>query len=543
MNTTKPQATTCSGLLREAAALHPERTAYIFDDRHTTFAEFDATVSRWAKGLLHLGVQRGEAISVLAGNHPHFLHLAFAAARIGAHLAPLNTWHTPDELQYTLNHSDAVALFTVDILRARNFNAAVSSFLPELNESHAGRTFAAAPELRDVVSLGQGLPGMMNVESLLEGAQHISDDQLHEREQLNAPSDLMYLLYTSGSTSKPKAVMLHQGDAIENGYQIGVRQGIDETDRAWLVTPLFYGVAALQALFATWTHFGTIVLQEAFEPSAALEILERHRCTVYFGFGNLTRKLLAAPGFDKAKVFLRKGMIGFSVEDRRLAIEELGVEHGVSVYGLTETYGLAALTDYRDPKEVVMTTQGKPLPGVDIRIVNPETGQPVEAGVVGAITVRGRTTSGYYKDPVRSMEAFTADGYFLTGDLGRYDRDGRLQFQDRSGEMIKTGGVNVSPQEVEMLLDRVPGIRQAHVCAVHDEEQGQAVAAFIDADADLSPDVIRQQLKAVAASYKIPKYFFYRSDDSLPRLASGKISLPALKKEAAELVSGAVEAR
>ncbi|WP_104175902.1 class I adenylate-forming enzyme family protein [Arthrobacter sp. Y81] len=535
MSSNQPEAVTASALIREAAKNHPNNVAYTFQNRHTTFAEFDHEVTHWAKALMNLGVERGEAVSILAGNHPHFLRLAFAAARIGAHLAPLNTWHKADELQYTLQHSDAVVLFTVDALRAHNFNTVFAGFLPELNDLAPRPEFKAAPILRNVVSLGEGLPGMQSLEAFLEGAKNITDSQLAARELQNTSSDLMYLLYTSGSTSKPKSVMIHQGNLLENGFHMGERQGIDERDRSWLATPLFYGVGALQALFSTWTHYARLVLQEAFDPAEAITLLDQQRCTVYYGFGNLTRKLLSHPSFDKSKVHLRKGMIGFSEEDRRLAIEDLGVVHGVSVFGMTELYGLAALTDYRDPLDVVMTTQGKPLPGVEIRILDVDSGDPVGPNIVGELVIKGRTTSGYYKDDARTAEAFTKDGYFRTGDLASLDENGRLVYQGRQGDMIKTGGVNVSPQEVEKLLDTVPGIKQAHVCAVKDEEQGEAIAAFIETDADVTPETIRTFLKARAASYKVPKYFFYKSDESLPRLASGKISLPALKQEAADL--------
>ena len=538
---TRPHAATSSELIREAARDHGDGTAYSFEGTAVTFAEFDAEVDLWAKALLALGVKRGEAVSILAGNHPVFLQLAFGAARIGAHLAPLNTWHKTGELAYTLRHSESVVLFTVGVLRNRDYSESLLEILPELGrstrEGGAEAPFSGAPHLRELVSLGEQLPGTRTLASVLAAAATIDDDQLVRAESANTPDDLMYLLYTSGSTSLPKGVMSAQGDLIENGFQIGERQGIVESDRSWLATPLFYGLAALQGVFATWTHFAAVVLQESFEAVEALKILEQERCTVYFGFGNLTRKLLSTPGFDRSKLRLRKGMIGFSEEDKRLAIDEMGITSGVSAYGSTEVYGLAALTDSHDPRPLVMATQGHPLPGVQMRIADPDTGRELPPGVVGSLQIKGRVTPGYFRDAARTAEAFTADGYFITGDLARIDHDGRLVYQGRSGEMIKTGGINVSPQEVESLLDQVPGIRQAYVCGVPHDDEGECIVAFVEADERLDAEAIKAHLRQVAASYKIPRYIYHRTDEAFPRLASGKIALPALKAEALQLAS------
>jgi fatty-acyl-CoA synthase len=529
----RPAATTSSALLREWASLTPDAVAITFNGEHITFADLDRDVDAWARSLLAAGIQRGQSISVLTGNHPHFLRAAFAAARVGAHLAPLNTWHTAAELLYTLAHSEAALLLATDGIRRVNYNKILSTFLPELTDPGPHDSYICCPDLHSVVALGEPLPGAQSLAEFLRRGDEIDPAELAARERENTPNDLMYVLYTSGSTSTPKGVQLHQGPAIENGWWIGERQGILAQDRSWLATPLFYGLAAIQALFATWTHGARVVLQEVFDPAAALELLHDQRCTVYYGFGNLTRKLVTQPGFDRSRLFLRKGMIGFSVEDRRLAIDELGVTNGVSVFGMTETYGLIALTDYRDDRETVMTTQGRPLPGSEIRIADPFSDVPLPNGEVGAIQVRGRITSGYLKDPDRTEAAFTPDGFFRTGDLGALDSDGRLIYHSRATEVMKPAGVNVSPQEVEALLDTVPGIAQAYVCSMPDDIDGEAVVAFIEADpATTTEEFIRSYLRERAASYKIPRHYIYRTDEQIPRLASGKISRPRLQQEA-----------
>jgi len=532
----RPHATTCSELIREWARRSPGDVACTFDDVDITVAHFDEELDRWSRALLAAGVRRGDAVSILSGNRPEFLLLAFAAARVGAHLAPLNTWHRPEELAYTLANSDAVLLLAVDRLRRQDFDAALAEILPELVTGTEG--FANFGSLRQVVALGEPLPGAVSLADFLRRGEQVPVAELAAREAANVPTDLMYLLYTGGSTAKPKAVQICQGPLIENGYQIGERQGIDETDRSWLATPLFYGLAAEQGLFSAWTHRARVVLQEVFEPSEALELLDRQRCTVYYGFGNLTRKLLGAPGFDPARIHLRKGMLGFSVEDRQLAMERLGLRQGVSVYGMTETYGLVALTQHTDPREIALSTQGLPLPGCEIRIVDPETDAPLPQGEVGAIQIRGRVTSGYFKDPDRTAAAFTADGFFRTGDLGSLDATGRVVYSTRATEMLKPGGVNVAPQEIEALLDEVPGVRQAHVCGIPDAVDGEVVVAFVEADPQVTPpETIRAEMRSRAASYKVPKHFIYRTDEEMPRVASGKIPRPMLSAEARRVLA------
>lgn len=511
---------TASALVRHWARTTPEAIAYTFEGEHTSWEAFDAEVDAWARLLLHLGVEAGQGVAFLAGNHPDFLRLAFACTRVSAHIVPLNTWHRGSELAYTIEHSDAVALFAVSDLRKADLAATLAEILP-------------IGAVRELVSLRGSIDGARDVTDLLVEAEAVSQESVREREEANDPHDLMYLLYTSGSTAKPKSVILEQGDMIENCFHIGARQGLTGEDRTWLATPLFYGLSAIQGLFSAWTHGGRVVLQEIFEPVSALAMLEREQCTAYYGFGNLTRKMLAVPGFDKSRLALRKGMIGFSYEDRMLALDDLGITHGTSVYGLTECYPLAALTAWNDPAEVILATQGFPLPDQEILIVDPETEEPLAAGETGSVLVRGRVTPGYYKDPERTAQTIRPDGFFRTGDLGRFDEAGRFVYQSRASEMMKPAGINVSPYEVEDLLDAVPGIRQAHVCAIPDDLNGERVVAFVEVgDPALGEPEIRAHVAARAASYKVPSAVFVCEDAEIPRLSNGKVSRPQLVVEA-----------
>lgn len=531
-----PLARTIGLLIAELADRYPDRPAISFDGEETTFAELLDESAAWSKALLALGVARGDRVALLAGNHPQWLIVAVAAARIGVVLAPLNTWYKDDELGYALTHSEAKVLFYVDSLRRNDYAAYLSRITPDLNLPRTGETLDVSelPDLDHLVELRtHRLASAISASAFLELGARVSDDKLARAEAAVTPSDDLLLLYTSGSTARPKCVPIQHGRVIENNYNIGERQDLAPHDRSFLATPLFYGLAAVHALFATWTHAACVVLQEVFEPEVALELLERERCTVYYGLGDLTRALTRHPSFERRKLCLEKGFIGINSDDKRLARHELGVIRGTAIYGLTESYGPLIMTHADDPEDVVLGTSGTVLPGWEVRIVDPLTGEAVARGEVGLVEIRGYVTEGYLKDPDLNKRAFTSDGFFRTGDLGRFDSYGRFIFESRSTEMIKTRGINVSPVEVEHILERIDGVRQAHVVGIPDEERGEAIVAFIEADVTASdPDYIRQWVAERAASFKVPTHVLFRTNEALPRVASGKIPRFKLREEA-----------
>lgn len=536
--TLPPAARTFGALLRELATRWPERPAIAFEGTETTFAAFDRQVDELARGLLALGVDRGDTVSVLAANRPEWLLVCFATARIGAVLAPLNTWYKDDEIAFALERSRAQVLFAVPRLRRNDYEAMLERLLPELREPAPELRSARFGDLRHVVGLeGRAHPGGLGLAGVLEAGRAVPDAQLRAAEDAVRPEDLVFVLFTSGSTAAPKGVQLHHGDAIVNGFNIGERQHLGPDDRLWLVTPLFYGLGAVNAMPAAWTHGGCLVLQETFDAGEALEIFQCERATVYYGFGNMTRALLDHPAFSETDVSsLTKGLTGFSPEDKRLAIEELGVRRCCSVYGLTESYGNCALTDADDPLEVRLTTQGLALPGWDLKIVEPATDGPVEAGALGALLIKGFVTSGYLRDPEGTADAFDRDGYFRTGDLARIDEAGRLRFHSRLKEVIKVGGINVSAREVEELIDEHPRVRQVHVVGVPDPVRGEVIVAFVEAvgglQDGLQEDDVRAHVAQRAASFKVPAHVLLRTDAQLPRVASGKVPKFRLREEA-----------
>ncbi|MGW5299175.1 class I adenylate-forming enzyme family protein [Rhodococcus aetherivorans] len=535
MTASAPAARTWGALLHEMADRFPTRAAISFEGTATTFAELDHRVSQWSKALLAMGIGRGDSIAILAGNRPEWLYTAMAGARIGAVVVPINTWYKTDELAYALDHGDVKVLLFFDRLRDTDYVPIVAGTVAAVTEAPGPDGIlhdTKLPALHHVVELGQHrLPAAVSLRQFLGCGEQISDDALADAEAAVEPDDLAYLIYTSGSTARPKCVALEHHHAIVNTFNIGERQALDEHDRSFLATPLFYGLGVIQALGATWTHGACVVLMEVYEPGRALELLERERCTAYYGLGNMTRSLVDHPDCARRQLSLRKGVLGLSKADRRLARTELGLTLGTSIYGLTESYGLCALTDAHDPVERAEDTIGRPLPDWDIRIADPDTDEPVPTGEIGQILIRGHVMRGYYKDPDRNREVMTPDGFFRTGDLGYMDEHGYLHFHSRLSEMMKPGGINVSPLEVELLVGEIAGVREVHAVGIPDIARGEAIVVFVDADRDdVTLDRIQDHVRSRAAKYKAPHHVIYGTSVSFPRVASGKVPKARLRE-------------
>lgn len=536
-NTRTPPALTFGGLLRANARDHGERRAILFEGETITWRDLDATADRFAKALLASGIGHGDMVSIHAANRPEWLYIAMGCARIGARLSPLNTFHLDDEISQQLAHSEARLLFIVDRIRRKTYGEMWQRLLPELKES-SPKHFSRFPTVEKVVQLrGDGHPGTMDLKSWLASGNAVSDAALAEAEAKVSKDDDLYVLYTSGSTGVPKGVRLRHGDALMNDFLIGERQGLTEQDCTWIATPMFYGLATINAIPAIWTHAGAILLQEIFEPGEALEAIEKYRPTTYVSLANMTRALYQHPDLHKRDISsLKKGIAGFSTEDLRIAIEGLGITHCCAMYGLTETYGNCFITHWQDSVETRTTSSGHLLEGWEYRVVD-EDGNRVADGQMGLLEVKGRATPGYLRNPAANAEAFCEDGYFRTGDLVQIDADGRLHFHGRKKEILKVGGVNISPAEVEKVIDTHPDIAECHVIGIPDDTKGELIAAFVDpGKAKLTEDEVKLFVSSRAARFKVPTYVFFMAKEDMPRLASGKVPKYQLREVAQRML-------
>ncbi|NNL85673.1 MAG: acyl--CoA ligase, partial [Myxococcales bacterium] len=439
MSEAAPRSRTFFELLREIAERDAERPALIARGETVRYRELLERAGRLAAQLERDGVGRGDRVGILSTNRREWLEVFFAVASIGATLVPFSTWSTRSELAFLLEDSRVRWLLTLPRLQVR------------VDEREEAREFA-----QDIRALRQAGTGCLERVVVLadEGgaesyAAYCARPIADERRPRGAGADTdsaLVILYTSGSSARPKAVPLLHGAAIENGFNIGERQGLRRDDRVFVPVPLFWSYGVINALPAALTHGATLVLQERFEPEEALSLLETHRCTAIYTLPAITNALLASRGFTRARTrTLRTGLTIGTSQDLKRTAEELGAHSICNIYGSTETYGNCCVTPNDWPLALRSESQGRALPGVDLRIRDPESGSLCGPGEVGSIEVRGYLTPGYLGHSARhNREVFDAEGYFLTGDLGSVDADGRLRFAGRSSEMIKRSGINVS---------------------------------------------------------------------------------------------------
>jgi fatty-acyl-CoA synthase len=457
-----PRSRTLYGLLHEQAERFPERVAVICGEWRVTYRALAAAAGRIAAALYAAGIRRGDRVGLLMGNRLEWLECCFGAAGVGATIVPFSTWSKPDELAYLLADADIDALFAVEGFAGQNFAEDLAGLVPEAATAPPGQWRSREfPRLRRIVMLGGARqPGWIAYDEFRAVAANtrVMDDRAR-------PEDDALVLYTSGSSARPKAVRLQHYGVIENGFNIGERMRLGPDDRVLLAPPLFWSYGAANALPATLSHGAALVLQTRFEPGEWLGLIERHRCTAVYTLPSMTGAVLRHAEFRRERVkSLRTGLMIGSPEEVRIAAEELGAERICNIYGSTETYGNCCVTPCDWPLDRRMHSQGPPLPGVTLRIVDAESGRVLPAGEPGAVEIAGYVTPGYAgASAAHNAAAFTPDGYFRTGDRGLLDEDGDFQFVARDADIIKRAGINVSPAEIETLLLQHPGVGQAAV--------------------------------------------------------------------------------
>jgi fatty-acyl-CoA synthase len=473
-------------VLAAAAAAHPDREFVVAEDGRATYGEVAVRAAALAERLRAAGVRPGDRVGLAHPNGVRWVVGLLAAHAAGACALPLNTWFKAYELDGVLRRATP----RVVLSEADDFSPG-----DDISGEEAVAALRAAPTGED---------------------------------------DIALLLFTSGSSAEPKAVPLTQGGMVRTAHAIGERQGIRDGDRFWFSLPLFFVFGCSNALPNALTHAGTLCLQERFEPAAALEFLERERCTVYYGVAPITRALAAHPDLARRDISaLRTGTANATAEDLRIAIEVLGVSEVCNAYGMTEGHGHSTITAHSDPPEVRMSCQGTALPTQEVRIVG-DDGAPVAAGTTGHVQIRGTITPGYLDAPDQNAAAFDADGWFRTGDLGWFDEQDRMYYVGRSYELIKAKGINISPAEVESLLVQHAEIDEAFVFGVDTETGDQDVGAVLVSttpDRDrLAQDVVDWARRQIS-SYKVPRHTWILTADQLPLTPTGKVSKRLLRDQ------------
>jgi fatty-acyl-CoA synthase len=518
-----PEAGTLPGLVDAHAATDPDRVAVTTAGTHVTYRELVDRSLLAAGALQAQGIGRGGSVALLAPNSAEWLAIALGVVRLGATLHAFNTWVRSAELDYLLRASGAEVLVLVGSFAGTDFVASVAELVPDVTRSPGTVASADYPALREVRVLGETAdqPWVRLWQDAVSAAVPPSEPDLSD-----AGSGPV-IIYTSGSTRAPKAVPMVQRMMIDNGFSIGERMGLTEDDRVWLASPLFWSYGIANATMATFSHGARLVLEDRFEPRRAVQTLAAERCTAAYLLPTMVDALCQeCPEEVQALDRLRTGLsIGRPDEIGRI-VTELGVAGICNIYGSTEVYGNCCVTGWDEPLDVRLHSQGLPLVGVEVRIVD-ENGAVVERGTPGQIEVRGRVMPGYLPGPDEVIESpMTADGWFRTGDTGLLRDDDHIQFVGRYSEMIKTAGINVSPAEIEERLRLYPGVLEAAVVGMPDNARGEVPVAYLVLECEPDEAAIIEFCRKALSSYKVPKRVV--RIDALPQTATGKLSRKAL---------------
>ena len=511
----KPQARTAPGLLDEFADAQPGREAVIDVSHRWSYDELRKQSKTVAFGLWSLGVRPGDRVAILMGNRAEWLSAYFGILGMGATAVALNTWLTPSEQSYQLNHARVTTLIMAARFRQRDL-------LVEFEEMRA----FGLPTLMRLIVCGESssLDGI-SFDDLSALASTISETDQTSIWSAARSDDIACILYTSGSTAQPKGVPLQHWGLIDNMWEIGERMQLTVEDRLWVGISLFWSFGCINALFAVMTHGGTLVLQHHFEAGEALCLMEKERCSVFYGTPNMALELSRHPDrVNRDLSALRTGAAIGTPEQMQMVLD-LGAQEICNVYGLTEAYGNSAVTDSRAPVEHRLIASGEPLEGVELKVLDPETQEPLTRGNVGEIALRGRLMPGYLDDPSTTAASMTADGFLLTGDLGLLDDKGWIQFQGRKKELIKSGGINISPAEIEAVLCQHNSVESAYVTGLPDTALDQSVGAVVVLldDAVVTETELKNFCRKYLAKYKIPKCCVFLSSDDLPLTSTGKL--------------------
>jgi acyl-CoA synthetase (AMP-forming)/AMP-acid ligase II len=508
-------ATSLGDRLLATAQQHGERPALSFPGYDASYAELEQRSLARARALVGLGVEPGEHVGILAHNRPETLEWLFGCALAGAVAVMLNARYRVEELRYVLDHADLVLLLTSEPSAQADFPALLDEAL-DGQLSAAGDpealTLDAAPRLRRVGLLGEGAAaGCLDASYLEAAAASIPESAVHERRYcipLRAPCLMMY---TSGTTSHPKGCLLSHEALVRNAAAMRQRLAIEARDRQWNPLPLFH-MASILPFLAMVDAGGCYVSDRHFEPGRALEQLYAARPTIlYPAFPAIMADLLAHEAFDASRLGCVRLINNVAPpEQLRANMRKLPDAVHISAYGMTEASGICCHGSATESDEERATTCGRPYEGVELRVVDPDSGSPLPPGERGEVQVRGFSLfDGYYRDAERTAEAMAPGGWFRTGDLcSLAENGGQVIYHARLKEMLKIGGENVAPIEVENWLGTHPAVQLAQVVGAPDARLGEVAAAFVQLREGMSLEAeeLIDYCRGQIASFKIPRH-------------------------------------
>ena len=532
---------TIGQVLAQTAARCPECDALVFPalGLRYSYVAFERAVYEAAKGLLAMGIGPGQHVAIWATNVPEWVVLQFATARIGAVLVTVNPAYRPFELKYVLRQSDSVALFLVDRFKSSDYHAMLAEVCPELANASPGNVQSSEfPRLKWVVNLKGPTPsGAISWSEMLDQGRTVDAGDLAQAERGLKASDAINIQYTSGTTGFPKAAMLTHRNLLLNAYYIGKCQQITAQDRVCIPVPFYHCFGCVLGTMCCVVHGAAMIIPgESFQATATLEAIEKERATAIYGVPTMFIAELQDPSFAGRDLSsLRTGIMAGSpcpIEIMRQVIDRMGAREMTIAYGLTEASPVITQTRTDDPLELRVETVGRPIPDIEVKVIDAATGETLSDNQPGELCTRGHGVMlGYYQDPEATQAAIDSDGWLHTGDVAVRLSNGYYRITGRIKDMVIRGGENIYPREIEEFLFTHPAIEQASVVGLPDLKYGEELCAWVQlkAGASATTDELREFCRQKLAHYKVPRYIEFV--DAFPQTVTGKIQKYKIREQ------------
>lgn len=524
---------TIGDLFDQTVARFPDNDALI--SRHQklryTYKELQQEVNRCARGLMKMGITRGERVGIWSPNNAQWCITQFATAKIGAVLVNINPSYRTHELEYALKQSGTNTLILEGVFKVSNYAEMICELAPELKTSTT-QTFRSErlPELKRVICLNDDLAteGMYTWSDLMSMYDQVTEAELHDLQKTLQFDDPINIQYTSGTTGAPKGATLSHHNILNNGYFVGEGMNLTEKDRMVIPVPLYHCFGMVMGNLGCVTHGATMIYpSDGFDPESTLKAVEEEKATALYGVPTMFIAELEHPNFDKFDLrHLRTGIMAGSncpIEVMKKVIDKMHMKDVTICYGMTETSPVSFQTRMDAPIEKRVSTVGTIHPHLEVKLVDPESGHVVERGEKGELCTRGYSVMLGYWNNEDATEKSIINGWMHTGDLAQMDDEGYVAITGRIKDMIIRGGENIYPRELEEFFYTHPAISDVQVIGVPDQKYGEEVMAWVKTHEGktLTEDELRAFCKGKIAHYKVPRYFKFTQD--FPMTVTGKI--------------------
>lgn len=528
---------TIGATLEEAVSRWGNSEKMIFPDARLTLVQLKREVDLAAKGFLKLGVRRGDRVGIWMAGHKEWAYAYYALAQIGAIIVPVNVRYRVSEIEHILKKTGVSVLILKDEQAGnKSYIETLREFCPEIEAAIPGRiTSQRFPALHTVIAVAEReMPGVLSYEAFIQAGQTVSDSELISASSTVTPEDPFLIQFTSGTTGLPKGAVLFHLGMLRGCYYGSLGHIISETDRLFSPLPFFHSGGSVLVMLLPIIRGCTVVIQPYFDAGDALRVMERERCDVTVGHQPHWVDYINHPELSQRRLELERVMVFAPPEILSEVAKVMKIPYVMSPYGISETHLAATgFFDLKDPEEKRMCSIGRPVPGMEVVIRDPETGKLLERREEGEICLRGwGVMRGYYADEESTRKVIDAEGWFHSGDLGQFDSDGYLHITGRVKEVIRVGGLNVAANEIERCLLTHPQVKQAVVVAVGDERLGEIPVAWVETKTgtSLPEEHFIKHCQKHLASYKVPRRVLFRND--WPMSGTGKIQRLLLKAEA-----------